>query len=152
MPFVLVMGKYSLSAMMTGAIAIFTIKMWSVLWFVADFLDDKLALAIYPDASSALAALTSFYKIGDATKAMLLNLIVMSLYIALPTLWSGLMAMVGVQVGASLSYAASDAMVPIKHAGHNAGSITGRAIAWTGRGLARGASALRARMNRDRSR
>jgi hypothetical protein len=152
MPFVMVMGKYSISSMMTGAIAIFTIKMWSVLWFVADFLDDKLALAIYPDASSALAALTSFYKIGDPTKAMLLNLVVMSMYLALPALWSGLMAMVGIQVGHSLSYAAGDAVAPIKQTGHNAGTIAGRAMSWTGRGLARGVNKIRARMDRNRSR
>lgn len=137
MPFVLVMGKYSLSAMMTGAIAIFTIKMWSVLWFVADFLDDKLALAIYPDASSALAALTSFYKIGDATKAMLLNLIVMSLYIALPALWSGLMAMVGVRVGSALATPFERVSGPLADAGRRAGDLTGRAASASGRALTR---------------
>ena len=152
MPIVIVMGKYSISSMMTGAIAIFTVKMWSVLWFVADFLDDKLALALYPDASSALTALSSFYTIGDATKAMLLNLVVMSMYIALPALFSGLMAMVGIQVGHSLSYAASDAAAPVKQAGHNAGSLAGRAMSWTSRGLARGVNKIRARMDRDRSR
>jgi len=152
LPFVMVMGKYGVSSMMTGAIAIFTIKMWSVLWFVTDFLDDKLALAIYPDASSALAALTSFYKIGDPTKAMLLNLVVMSLYLALPALWSGLMAMVGVRASDLLTHAGTEAVTPIKNAGHNAGTIAGKATAWGARGLARGSRAIRARMDRDRSR
>ena len=89
MPFVMVFSSYSLLTLIYGAIAIFTIKMWSVLWFVTDFLDDKLALAIYPDADSALSALSSFFRIGDPTKAMLLNLVVMSLYLALPRFGAG---------------------------------------------------------------
>ena len=44
MPFVMVFSSYSLLTLIHGGIAIFTIKMWSVLWFVTDFLDDKLAL------------------------------------------------------------------------------------------------------------
>jgi hypothetical protein len=145
MPFVLVMGKYSLSAMMTGAIAIFTIKMWSVLWFVADFLDDKLALAIYPDASSALAALSSFYKIGDATKAMLLNLIVMSLYLALPALFSGLMGAIGIRVASSLSSSFLYAYDPVKATGTRAGSIVGKGASAAGTALSRASRSLRTR-------
>ena len=132
MPFVMVFSRYSLLTLIYGAIAIFTIKMWSVLWFVTDFLDDKLALAIYPDANSALSALSSFFRIGDPTKAMLLNLVVMSMYLALPALWSGLMAMVGIRIGSASSPPFGHAAEPARAAGRQR-----RQHCWPGSGLRR---------------
>jgi TraG-like protein, N-terminal region len=146
MPFVMVLARYSLAAMVVGAIAVFTIKMWSVLWFVTDFVDDKLALAVYPDADSALSALSSFFKIGDATKAMLLNLVVMSLYLALPALWSGLMAMVGMRIGTALSPAANMSTDNIIAAGSSAKKLGGQAAGLAARGIGRAARAARQRM------
>ena len=150
MPFVMVFSSYSLLTLIYGAIAIFTIKMWSVLWFVTNFLDDKLAQAIYPDANSALSALSSFFRIGDPTKAMLLNLVVMAMYLALPALWSGLMTMVGIRVGSALSYSLDEAAAPAKSAGHMAGSVVGRAADFAARGVARGAQTMKARLGRGR--
>lgn len=145
LPLVMVISRYSLVTMIQAALAIFTVKMWSVLWFVADFLDDKLALAIYPDADSALSAMTSFFKIGDSTKAMLLNLVVMAMYLALPALWSGLMMMVGVRIGAALSSPMAYAAEPIRAAGTSAGSIAGRAIALGARSLAKASRSMTSR-------
>jgi hypothetical protein len=142
MPFVMVFSSYSLLTLIHGGIAIFTIKMWSVLWFVTDFLDDKLALAIYPDAHSALSALTSFFRIGDPTKAMLLNLVVMAMYLALPALWSGLMAMIGIRVGSALATPFEKAATPTTKAGERASSLVGSAASFAGRGLTRAGRAL----------
>ena len=150
MPFVMVFSSYSLLTLIYGAIAIFTIKMWSVLWFVTDFLDDKLALAVYPDANSALSALSSFFRIGDPTKAMLLNLVVMSMYVALPALWSGLMGMVGIRIGSAVTAPFDDAAAPTRAAGREAGGLAGRAVGIAGQGLARGARALRSRIESAR--
>lgn len=147
MPFVMVFSSYSLLTLIYGAIAIFTIKMWSVLWFVTDFLDDKLALAIYPDANSALSALSSFFRIGDPTKAMLLNLVVMAMYLALPALWSGLMAMVGIRVGSALATPMEKAATPTTRAGDRAGSLVGSAASLAGRGLNRAGQAIRSWRN-----
>jgi hypothetical protein len=150
MPFVMVFSSYSLLTLIYGAIAIFTIKLWSVLWFVTDFLDDKLALAIYPDANSALSALSSFFRIGDPTKAMLLNLVVMAMYLALPALWSGLMAMVGIRIGSAVTAPFSHAAEPARAAGREAGGLAGRAVGIAGQGLARGARALRSQIESAR--
>jgi len=146
MPFVMVLARYSLEAMVTEAMAVFTIKMWSVLWFVTDFLDDKLALAIYPDADSALSALSSFFKVGDPTKAMLLNLVVMSLYLALPALWSGLMAMIGMRVGTTLAPAANTSMDNIIAAGDSAKRMGGGAASLAARTISRAARSMRERL------
>ena len=147
MPFVVVFSNYNLMVMIHGALAIFTIKMWSVLWFVTDFLDDKLALAVYPDADSALSALTSFFTIGDPTKAMLLNLVVMSMYLALPALWSGLMAVVGIRVGSALASPVEKAVGPATDTGDRAGRLAGSAASLAGRGLGRAGRALQSWRN-----
>lgn len=150
LPFVMVISRYSIQVLVIGAMAIFTLKFWPVLWHLTNFLDDKLALAVYPDADSMLSAMSSFFEIGDPTKAMLLNLVVMSLYVALPTLWSGLMAAAGMRVSGAMAASFDEAVVPVKSAGHGAGSIAGKSVGLAARGLARGARAIRSRFGRGR--
>lgn len=146
LPFVLVISRYSLTAMVQGALAIFTVKFWTVLWFLADFLDDKLALAIYPDADSAMSAMSSFFKKGDPTKAMLLNLVVMALYLALPALWSGLIAMAGVRVGSALNTPFNAASSNANAAGSTAAGLGAKAAATFSRGVSKVARAIQAKL------
>lgn len=148
LPFVLVLSRYNLITMIQTGIVIFTIKFWSVLWFVTDFLDDKLALAIYPDADSAISAMSSFFRIGDPTKAMLLNLVVMSLYLALPALWSALMGMVGAKASLAVSSAVSDTIGPVKSAGQTAQTMAGKAASTAVRGVAQGARSINSRIGK----
>lgn len=139
---IMVIARYSLSAMVLGAIAIFTVKFWSVMWFITDFLDDRLILAMYPDADSALSALGSLFTHGDYAKAMLLNLVVVSLYMGLPVLWTGLMAMIGVQVGSAIRNAQIETMRGV----HSAAATSGTVAKYIGGGLkggvARGARGI----------
>jgi len=39
LPLVVVLSRYSLAMMVTGALAIFTIKTWSLLWYLAMWMD-----------------------------------------------------------------------------------------------------------------
>lgn len=42
LPMVVVFSRYSVSMMVTGAMAIFTVKFWSVLWYLALWVDQNL--------------------------------------------------------------------------------------------------------------
>jgi hypothetical protein len=122
---VVVLSRYSLSMMVIGAMAIFTVKFWSVLWYLAMWVDQNLIQSMYPDVN---VFLQTFANPGEHdTKRMLLNMITTSLYIGLPLLWSGMMAWAGVKVGQAIELAAS----PLRNPGLDAGRYGG--------GIAKGA-------------
>jgi hypothetical protein len=132
----LILSRYSLNAMVLGAIAIFTVKFWSVMWFITDWLDDHLILSMYPNANSLMEFLGSAVS-GEAIKRLVLNLIILGLYIGLPLIWSAMMAWVGIRVGAGLSDAKAGAVSHPQAAGA-AGASVGAALLTRSAGVVAG--------------
>tara|TARA_R110002096_G_scaffold348189_7_gene541464 strand:- start:8147 stop:9718 length:1572 start_codon:yes stop_codon:yes gene_type:complete len=134
LPMIVVLSRYSVSMMVVGAMAIFTVKFWSVLWHLALWVDQNLIASMYPDVNIFLQI---FANPGEHdTKRMLLNMITTSLYLGLPLLWSGMMVWAGVKVGRSIDAATSPLKTPTQDAGRQGGAI--------GKGLvAKGAGARR---------
>jgi len=126
LPMVVVLSRYSISMMVVGAMAIFTIKFWSVLWYLALWVDQNLILSMYPDVNIFLQI---FANPGEHDiKRLLLNMITTSLYLGLPLLWSGMMAWAGVKVGRSIESAASPLGAPAKESGVHGGNIGKTAV------------------------
>ncbi len=126
LPMVVVLSRYSLSMMVTGGMAIFTIKFWSVLWYLAMWVDQNLILSMYPDVNTFLQL---FANPGEHdAKRMLLNMITTSLYLGLPLLWSGMMAWAGVNIGRSITAATSPMARPADDAGRQGGGIGKKVI------------------------
>jgi len=126
LPMVIVLSRYSLSMMVIGAMAIFTVKFWSVLWYLAQWVDQNLIRAMYPDVSVFLQI---FANPGEHdAKRMLLNMITTSLYLGLPLLWSGMMTWEGLQIGRSIEVAANPLRKPSHDSGARGGAI-GKALA-----------------------
>jgi len=126
LPMVVVLARYSISMMVTGAMAIFAVKFWSVLWYLALWVDQNLILSMYPDVSVFLQI---FANPGEHdAKRMLLNMITTSLYLGLPLLWSGMMAWAGVNIGRSITAATSPLVRPADDAGKQGNSIGKAAI------------------------
>jgi hypothetical protein len=125
LPMVVVLSRYSLSMMVVGAMAIFTVKFWSVLWYLAMWVDQNLIQSMYPDVN---AFLQLFANPGEHdVKRMLLNMITTSLYLGLPVLWSGMMAWVGVNVGRSINNASAPLVRTADDAGRQGGAV-GKAV------------------------
>ena len=121
LPLFVVLSRYSLSVLMTGALAVFTVKFWSVLWYLALWVDQNLILSMYPDVSVFLQI---FANPGEHDiKRMLLNMITTSLYLGLPLLWSAMMGWTGIHVGRSIATAASPLTRPAESAGRHGGQI-----------------------------
>jgi hypothetical protein len=132
LPMVVVLSRYSLSMMVIGAMAIFTVKFWSVLWYLAMWVDQNLIQSMYPDVNVFLQL---FANPGEHDiKRMLLNMITTSLYVGLPVLWSGMMAWAGLHIGRSISAAMAPIARPAEDAGRQGGAF-GKAAA--ARGLRR---------------
>jgi len=131
MPMLVVLSRYSLSMMMTGAMAIFTIKFWTVLWYLALWVDQNLILSMYPDVNIFFQL---FANPGEHdAKRMLLNMITMSLYLGLPVLWSAIMGWAGLHIGRSISAASAPLIRQADDAGRQGGQIGRTALAKVGK-------------------
>jgi hypothetical protein len=129
LPMIVVLSRYSISMMVIGAMAIFTVKFWSVLWYLALWVDQNLILSMYPDVN---VFLQMFANPGEHDiKRMLLNMITTSLYLGLPLLWSGMMAWTGLHIGRSINSVQGEFTRPAQDAGRQGGSI-GKAVATKG--------------------
>ena len=120
MPLVVVFSRYSLTILVVGALAIFSVKFWTVLWYLAQWVDQNLVSAMYPDVDLLFEFLTNSSE--HTTKRMFLDFTTTCLYIGLPILWSAMMAWAGVRIGHSLD---SSTGVYTRHtddAGRNFGS------------------------------
>jgi hypothetical protein len=121
LPMVVVLSRYSIAMMVVGAMAIFTVKFWSVLWYLALWVDQNLILSMYPDVNVFMQIFTNPGE-HDA-KRMLLNMITTSLYLGLPLLWSGMMAWAGMNVGRAIDNASNSLRSPADESGRQGGSI-----------------------------
>ncbi len=93
LPMVVVLSRYSISMMVIGTMATFTVRFWSALWYLALWVDQSLILSMNPDVKTFLQI---FANLGEHdVKRLLLNMITTSLYLGLPLLWSGMMAWAG---------------------------------------------------------
>ncbi len=132
LPLLVVLSRYSLSMMMTGAMAIFTVKFWSVLWYLALWIDQNLILSMYPDVNVFFQI---FANPGEHdSKRMLLNMITMSLYLGLPLLWSGMMAWAGFRIGRAVDSTGMLLRAPAQDSGSQGGNLGKRILS---KGLSR---------------
>lgn len=126
LPMIVVLSRYSLSMMVVGAMTIFTVKFWGVLWYLAMWVDQNLMLSMHPDVNVFLQI---FANPGEHdAKRMLLNMITTSLYLGLPLLWSGMMAWAGVNVGRVINNASALLARPADDAGRQGGVIGKAAV------------------------
>jgi len=101
LPLIVVVGRYSLQVMFLGGLAIFTVKMWPLMWFIARVMDDHLLKAMYPDAITVFGQFFDGWQSGGADgviKRVTLNTVLVSMYLGIPLVWSGMMGWVGYKI------------------------------------------------------
>lgn len=101
LPLIVVVGRYSLQVMFLGGLAIFTVKMWPLMWFIARVMDDHLLKAMYPDAVTVFGQFFDGWQSGGADgviKRVTLNTVLVSMYLGIPLVWSGMMGWVGYKI------------------------------------------------------
>lgn len=129
LPIILVFSRYNLAVMFVGAIGIFSVKFWTVMWYIARWMDDNLIASMYPGASGT--ALLEFFADNGATentyKRVVLNMTLMLMYIGLPVLFSGMMAWIGINVGQGVQRMLGDAVMAGRDAGRAGASIASAA-------------------------
>ncbi len=133
LPIIIVFGRYSLSMMMLGALAIFSVKFWAVMWFIARWVDDHLIAAMYPGANGGVLLEAITTGLDGTYKRMILNILLMLMYIGLPLLWSAMMAWVGFRLGHGIESLYASVANTGRAAGAQGADI-GKKIATKGRG------------------
>lgn len=126
LPMLLVLSRYSLNVMIAMGITIFGIKFWTVLWYLAQWVDQNLITAMYPDTNVLVANFLLDREHG--TKRILLNTATGLMYIGLPVLWSLIMGWAGVKAARSIESAASPYGKIAGDAGHQGASAARRVV------------------------
>lgn len=104
----LILARFELEALIIGALGIFSVKFWTVLWFGVDWLDEHLIAALYPSSDYLMGRFVLTLKQlttvadGDLAKRVILDMVIFSLYVLLPALWTGMMAWAGLRTGMAL--------------------------------------------------
>jgi hypothetical protein len=101
LPIIVVISGYSLSMLAVGAIGIFTINFWTVLWKLAQWIDENLTVAMHPGNLDGLMnwASSSGGVAGATSKALMLDTMLAMFMIGMPVLWTMLMGWAGIQIG-----------------------------------------------------
>ena len=100
LPLVIVFSRYSYSILIVGALAIFSVKFWTVLWYLAQWIDQNLLSAMYPDTDMLWEFVTNSSE--QTTKRWVVNFVTTCLYIGLPILWSVMVVWSGIRMGSAL--------------------------------------------------
>jgi len=141
----LVLSAYNVRVVMIGAIAIFSIKFWTVLWAIAGWVDGTLIQAMFPERNALLdavlasagAAMTGLFGVASGagsaaqdhiTKRLVLDLVMASMYVALPVLWTTMAGWAGYHMVEGVSRAGRDLGASAEKAGGVVGGMAKRFI------------------------
>ena len=108
LPLIVVLSGYSLNMLVLGAIGIFTINFWSVLWKLAQWIDDNLMVSMFDGVGAIdrfIAGVSNDGLFGSITKTYLIDLLLAALMLGMPLIWTMMMGWVGVQVGRGMTKA-----------------------------------------------
>ncbi|MGS2722129.1 conjugal transfer protein TraG N-terminal domain-containing protein [Porticoccus sp. GXU_MW_L64] len=92
LPFFILLSRYKFTLLANGAIILFTVKLWTVLWLFAWWVDQNLIRAFYPEPG----AVSTLYSFDLTIKRIILNFLTGGLYILLPLLLTTYFAFAGV--------------------------------------------------------
>lgn len=120
LPFILVIGSYSLEVMFVGALGLFTVKFWTFLWAMAAWVDQNLIGAMYPTPASieGFLGVVGWSKNLAGGKAALLDLVTSGLFFILPLLWTMMMGWAGMRAFSAIGGLQSRALGRIDNATH----------------------------------
>ena len=122
LPFPLVLSSYSIGTVINLSIILFAIKFWTVLWAIADWLDNNLLAALQPN---------SWYRFYTGSVVPdVINFTTGMLFIVFPIFWLGVLTWAGFKTGNAINSTIDTTFKPSQ----NAGSRGGEQIKKTGGG------------------
>lgn len=96
LPLITFLSGYNLKVMLYGAVGIFTVKFWAILWSITLWMDAHLVKAMYPEGTFKLTDMVR--STGNDYKLTLMALLMMTMFIGLPVIWTGMMSWIGIRM------------------------------------------------------
>ena len=122
LPLFLVFARYSIGAVVSVAIVIFSVKFWTVLWYLTQWVDQNLITTMYPETNTLFEV---FVLNGEhQTKRLLLNIMTGLMYIGLPLFFSTMLGWAGIRAGSSINSLANPYMGTASESGKASTKIT----------------------------
>ena len=99
LPLITFLSGYNLKVMLYGAVGIFTVKFWAILWSFTVWMDAHLVNAMYPEGFKVTDFIRST---GNDYKLTLMAMLMMTMFLGLPALWTVMMSWIGIRMGTTL--------------------------------------------------
>lgn len=96
LPLITFLSGYNLKVMLYGAVGIFTVKFWAILWGFTVWMDAHLVNAMYPAGAFKLTDLIR--SAGNDYKLTMMAMLMMTMFIGLPIIWTGMMSWIGIRM------------------------------------------------------
>ena len=102
LPLAMFLSGYDLRAMFIGTVALFTVKMFASMWTIAQWIDAKLVVSMYPNMlEQTFKMIEGAAPMLDNYKANILNTLLVGMLVGLPLLWVSMMGWFGVRLSAA---------------------------------------------------
>lgn len=116
MPFYFWFSSFQPSKIIFMSIIVFSVKFWSVLWAISNWLDNNLIAAIKP----------SWYNLqlthNNMLVEMIIDFVIGGLFVVMPLFWSGVLTWAGFKVGSELKGTVEGVSDPASSAGQKGGN------------------------------
>lgn len=128
LPLIVVISRYSLSMLALAGLGIFTINFWSVLWKLAQWIDENLTVAMHPGTLDGFLdwANSPGGLAGATTKSLLLDIMLAMMMIGMPVIWTVLMGWVGIRVGTAMDNALTKTTNSSEQAGNKGSGMASK--------------------------
>ena len=109
-----------------GAIGLFTLHFWTVLWKLAQWIDENLSIAMHPGSMDGLIDwfASPGGVVGSTTKSLLLDTMLAMFMIGMPVLWTMMMAWIGVNIGREINSSLQESTSGTKKAGESGAKVS----------------------------
>lgn len=127
LPLIVFLSGFDLKVMFYGAIAIFTVKLWAAMWFIAQWLDARLINAMYPGLQGNVLVQEITHMthghLPQGYKRVILNILLVGMFIGLPILWTAMMGWIGLRMGTGLDRVIGGAAKTASSSGSSSASV-----------------------------
>lgn len=135
MPLILAFAAYEYETVITLTFVIFAVNFLTFWWELARWLDSWLLTALYSSDTHTRFNMMGFQNTSDD---LIMNLVMGTMFIVLPTVWIGALSWAGVNVGVAISNASKEGAGSSHQAAQNGGNLVKGGISSFQAGVGKG--------------
>ncbi|EOS95217.1 conjugal transfer protein TraG N-terminal domain-containing protein [Erwinia tracheiphila] len=134
-PLILAFAAYEFKTVITLTFVIFAVNFLTFWWELARWLDSWLLTALYSSDTHSRFNMMGFQNTSDD---LIMNLVMGTMFIVLPTVWIGALSWAGVNIGVAISNASKEGTGSSHQAAQNGGNLVKGGISSFQAGMSKG--------------